>query len=153
MGAGPNTSVRRGGASTSGRGSTAPPLPPRVFHMRHDSDFASPSSTSTILFHDTPIRVMFDTSATHCFLAEGCVKRLGIECSSCPSFIVGLPDGSKIQGSREVLSCPLVLGDREWPADLIVMDMPHEDILLGMSWLQRYSSHRLEDQDSDTKSR
>ena len=25
------------------------------------------------------------------------------------------------------------------PANLIVMDMPHEDIILGMSWLQRYS--------------
>ena len=82
---------------------------------------------------------MFDTGVTHCFLAEGCARRLGIECASCPSFIVGLPDGSRVRGSREVLRCPLVLGGREWPADLIDMNMPHEDIILGMSWLQRYN--------------
>ena len=82
---------------------------------------------------------MFDTGVTHCFLAECGERRLGIKCSSCPSFIVGLPDGSRVQGSREVLRCPLVLGGREWPTDLIVMDMQHKDILLGMSWLQRYS--------------
>ena len=38
------------------------------------------------------------------------------------------------------MRCPLVLGGREGPAELIVMDMPYEDILLGMSWLQRYSA-------------
>ena len=27
---------------------------------------------------------------------------------------------------------------REWPKDLIVMDLPHEDIILGMDWMRQH---------------
>ena len=37
--------------------------------------------------------------------------------------------------SREVLGCPIRIGEREWPADLIVMPLRMDDLILGMDFM------------------
>ena len=100
--------------------------------MRDEDAFSSPITSGTIHIRDASVRILFDTGATHCFISLECVRRLGLEPTPCSSFIVGLPDGSRVAGSLELLGCPVRISERIWPADLIVMELPHEDVILGM---------------------
>jgi hypothetical protein len=68
-----------------------------------------------------------------------CVDKLSLICISSASFIMALPDGSRVRGDREILQCTIRIGDRDWFTDLIVMQLAHEDeVILGMDWLRRY---------------
>ena len=100
--------------------------------MRSDDAFSAPTALGTIHIRDSPVRILFDTGVTHCFISLECVHRLGLEPTQCSSFIVGLPDGSRIAGSLELLGCPVRISERIWPANLIVMELPHKDVILGM---------------------
>ena len=59
---------------------------------------------------------------------------------NCEPFVVGLPDGTRIVGDREIRDCAIRIGSRDWAADLIVMKLKHEDIILGMDWLTKYKA-------------
>ena len=107
-----------------------PPPPPRVYQMRAEEVFSAPTVIGTIHIHDTPVRILFDTGAPHCFISLECVQRLGLEPSVCDCFVVGLPDGSRVKCSLELLECPIRIAERVWPADLIVMDLSREDLIL-----------------------
>ena len=126
----------RGSSSSGGRGRGSG----RMFQMRSADDHVSPSASGTILIHSIPLRILFDTGATHSFISFSCVRRLRLVCTPCESFIVGLPDGTRVEGSREILDCPVTLSDCVWPADLVVLKMPSEDVILGMDWLTRFKA-------------
>ena len=106
--------------------------------MRAEEVFSAPTAIGTIHIHDTPVLILFDTGVTHCFISLDCVQRLGLEPTVCDCFVVGLPDGSRVKGSLELLECPIRIATRVWPADLIVMDLPREDLILGMDWMRRH---------------
>ncbi len=108
--------------------------------MRIATDYASPSASGTILIHESPVRILFDTGATHSFIACACVRRLRLVCTPCESFPVGLADGTRVEGRREILGCPLSIASKVWPANLIELKMLHEDVILGMDWLTRFSA-------------
>ena len=66
-------------------------------------------------------------------MSSACVDRLGLTCSEGTSFMVGLPDGRKLRGNREILHCPIRIGGRDWFADFIVIQLsPNDDVILGM---------------------
>ena len=90
------------------------------------------------MFGCLPLRILFDTGATHCFIAEKCVAKLKLACADCPSLFVRFPDGARIRTGREVLGCPLHIGECEWPSDIIVMPLRTDDIILGMNFLSHY---------------
>ena len=107
--------------------------------MRAD-DRTAPTSAGTIHFHDECLSILFDTGATHCFIAEACVARLSLSCTSGLPLTIGLADGAKVRTSREVLGCPIRIGEREWPADLIVMPLRMDDLILGMDFMDHYGA-------------
>ncbi|KAL6555076.1 hypothetical protein OROGR_006334 [Orobanche gracilis] len=43
-------------------------------------------------------------------------------------------------GNREVRECPLRIGDRDWPSNLIVVDLKGKDLILGDDWLNRHGA-------------
>ena len=72
-------------------------------------------------------------------MSSACVARLGLTCTEGVSFVVGLLDGSKVRGNKEILQCPIRIGNRDWYADFIVMQLsPDDDVILGMDWMMRY---------------
>lgn len=107
--------------------------------MRAD-DRTAPTSAGTIHFHDACLSILFDTGATHCFIAEACVARLSLSCTSGLPLTIGLADGAKVRTSREILGCPIHIGEREWPTDLIVMPLRMDDLILGMDFMDHYGA-------------
>ena len=69
------------------------------------------------------MHILFDTSATHSFMSLECLDRLGLVTTEGVEYVVGLPDGSKVRVSCELLQCPLGIGNRDWLADFIVMKL------------------------------
>ena len=53
---------------------------------------------------------------------------------------MGLPDRSKVSSSLELLGFPVRISERVWPADLIVMELQHKDIILGMDWMRQHGA-------------
>ncbi|XP_073063981.1 uncharacterized protein [Primulina eburnea] len=77
--------------------------------------------------------------ATHSFISESFVKRLGIMTVATDSgFRVSIPSGDQMFTSRIVRGLELRLQQKAVRADLIVLPLPEFDIILGMDWL---SSH------------
>ena len=60
-------------------------------------------ATGMIWIQSHPVHILFDTCTTLSFMSYACVDRLQLKCSTSASFVVGLPDGSKIRGDREIL--------------------------------------------------
>ena len=71
---------RQDGASTS---IALLPAPPRVYQMRADDAFSAPIAIGTIHIHDMHVRILFDTGATHYFIAMECVRRLSLAPTQC----------------------------------------------------------------------
>lgn len=98
-----------------------------------------PMTTGTLLIRFEPVRLLFDSGATHSFIVENCVDRLGLVCDlECEPFVVALPNGDKLVGTRGLKEFPILIGDREWVVDLIAINMLHYNIILGMDWLSRH---------------
>jgi hypothetical protein len=109
--------------------------------MRRAEDDNAPVSTGTLFFRSEPVRLLFDSGATHSFIAENCVDRIGLACDlECEPFVVRLPNGDKLIGTRGLKEFPISIGGREWMVDLIAIGMLHYDIILGMDWLSRHGA-------------
>ena len=55
------------------------------------------------------MHILFDTGAKHSYMSSACASRLGLTCTEGVSFVVGLPDGSRVSGDREIRQCPIGL--------------------------------------------
>ena len=115
------------------------PTQAQAFQMRLE-DQSAPTAAGTILYHDFLLRILFETGATHCFIADSCMAKLGLHCTSCPSLLIGMPDGSRVRTGREIVGCPVRIGERDWPADLIVMPLKTDDLILGMNFMGYYDA-------------
>ena len=64
---------------------------------------------------------------------------LGIHVSSIDfDLIVATPMGDSIVTSRMLKNCPMMIGYREMPVDLVLLDLQDFDVILGMDWLVSY---------------
>ncbi len=86
----------------------------------------------------TLIRVIMDTGANVSIVTLSVVKKLRM--------IMELPDGSRIiavdQIKKNVISIvketPLSIQDARVPVNLLVIDVPEDNLLLGTDWLDYY---------------
>ena len=92
-----------------------------MFEIRRDDVLNAHTATGTIWIQSKPVHILFDTGAMHSFMSSACAHRLQLTCSSNASFVVRLPDGSMICGDREILQCPIRIGNRDWLANFIVI--------------------------------
>ncbi|XP_075504419.1 uncharacterized protein LOC142541850 [Primulina tabacum] len=77
-----------------------------------------------------------DSGATHSFISESFVKKLGILSVDVESgFIVTVPSSEHMVSSSMVKDVELKLQKNIMRADLIVLLMPEFDIILGIDWL------------------
>ncbi|MCQ7926296.1 retroviral-like aspartic protease family protein, partial [Salmonella enterica] len=112
----------------------------RLFALGGDGAEADPS----VITGDVPIsgimtRVLIDSGATHSFASERFVRRLGqVPDRADSEFSTVLPSGEIIRSDQILVARSVVMGGREMFVDLIVLDMPYYEVILGMDWLSKY---------------
>ncbi|XP_073017946.1 uncharacterized protein [Primulina eburnea] len=118
------------------------PTTGRAYVMHAEEAEAAPDSTlitGRIYIAGVATHALLDSGATHSFISESFVKRLGIiPVAMDLGFRVSIPSGDQMFTSRIVRGLELTLQQKTVQADLIVLPLPEFDIILGMDWL---SSH------------
>ena len=93
-----------------------------------------------LLFH-LWARVLFDSGASHSFIAALCVKYLGLEVETLEKPLqVSSPLGIRVRVDQICRGCELEISGILLTVDLRVMDMSEFDVILCMDWL---TAHRV----------
>ena len=81
-------------------------------------------------------RVLFNSGASHSFIATSCVRVLGLEVETLDEPLhVSSPLGTKARIVRICRGCELDISGILLTVDLRVMDMSEFEVILGMDWL------------------
>ena len=84
-------------------------------------------------------RVLFDSGASHSFIATSCVRELGLEVEALDKpLYVSSPLGTRVSVGLICRGCELEIFGILLTVDLRVMDMSEFDVILGMDWLTAY---------------
>ena len=100
---------------------------------------APPAIEGMFPIHGTMGRVLFDTGATHCFIATHFAKALGLLATA--ENTVTCVDSPLGSGSLIFFICRGVgveIGSLVLPTDMMVLDMNVHDVIIGMDWLADY---------------
>ena len=83
--------------------------------------------------------VLFDSSASHLFIAASVVIELGLEVETLKeSLYVSYPLGIRARIGMICRGCKLEISGTLLTVDLRIMDMSEFDVILGMDWLIAY---------------
>ena len=84
-------------------------------------------------------RVLFDSGASHSFIAASAVVELGLEVEALEEpMYVSSPLGTRVRIGMICRGCKLEISAILLTVDLRVMNMSEFDIILGMDWLMAY---------------
>jgi hypothetical protein len=102
---------------------------------------ASDMMTGTLLMNNFNVHVLFDSGATHSFIAKRIVTKLrkGVEIVE-KGFIIGTPMGNMIVTNIVYVDVGVSLSGYETEVDLIPLELHDFDIILGMNWLSKYKA-------------
>ena len=95
----------------------------------------------TVFLFDIPIRVLFDTGASHSFIAMKTVKRKELKLKSKLEknpLCVQNPIGGSTNLCLYCEEVPISHSLHQFPIDLYILDFDGFDVLLGMDWLTKY---------------
>ena len=61
-------------------------------------------------------------------------------CKLSDPYSVMLPSGETVSSNQVIQNSPDIIDNRELLVNLIVLDMPEYDVILGIDWLRRYNA-------------
>jgi hypothetical protein len=94
--------------------------------------------TSTFSINDIPVKILFDSGATHSFIGGSLVENLNLNGSHVKdAFIIITPTG-QISSSTLLCGVRLGLGSKILPTNLTVISLEVMDVILGMDWMTRH---------------
>ena len=95
--------------------------------------------TGIILVYNHDAYALVDPGATHSFILVPLTERHQIESQPIDGrMVVFVPNGNTMVFERIVPGSRLVIQNKDFPADLIVLVIHDFDIVLGMDWLSRH---------------
>ena len=98
-----------------------------------------PVIQSTFLLSRLWARVLFDSGASHSFIAASVVIELGLEVEALEEpLYVSSPSGIGARIGMICRGCELEISGTLLTVDLRIMDMSEFDVILGMDWLTAY---------------
>ncbi|XP_057445804.1 uncharacterized protein LOC130737942 [Lotus japonicus] len=117
-----------------------PSAPGRVFAMSGKQAVVTDDLIQgTRVIAGTSLMVLFDSGATHSFIAEECVKKLGLLTADLQfDLVVATAAANRLVTRTTCLQCPLIYEDRKFLANLICLGLKELDVILGMDWLAQY---------------
>jgi predicted aspartyl protease len=81
------------------------------------------------------VKVLFDSGATHSFINEKILNKLGLKsCHMNRSFLITTL-GGRVTTGKLLMRVPLELGSKIAPANLLALSLEGIDVILGMDWL------------------
>ena len=112
----------------------------RVYAITPPAESADqPVIQGTFLLSHLWARVLFDSDASHSFIASSVVIELGLEVKALEEpLYVSSPLGIKAGIGMIYRGCELEIFEILLTMDLRVMDMSEFDVILGMDWLTAY---------------
>jgi predicted aspartyl protease len=91
--------------------------------------------TGTFSIRDHLVKILFDSGATHSFISENLVCKLGLHsCHTKESFVV-FTAGGRIPSNTITKVVPLQLGSKTFLTNLILLGLGGLDVILGKNWL------------------
>ena len=79
---------------------------------------------------------MYDSGASHSFIAYNCVRRLGLSVHKFPyDLVVSTPTGVKVVTADGCLSCVINAEGHESIVDLICLPLQGLEVILDIDWL------------------
>jgi hypothetical protein len=111
--------------------------------------------TGTFSISDTPVKILFDSGATHSFISEKLISKLGLKGSHTTSAYKIITPGGQITSNILIRGVCLGLGSKIIPTNLIVINLVGMDVILGMEWMIQHKvildiSDRVEEINSPT---
>jgi len=80
--------------------------------------------------------VLYDSGATHSFVLNACVKKLGLPvCELQCELVVSTPASDLVRTSSLCARCPVEVEGRRYKVNLICLPLYELEIILGMDWL------------------
>ena len=115
-------------------------VPARVFALTQAEAEDNPSVVSgNILISSIPAYALIDSGATHSFASTKYVRRLGKPLDKLDvKYSISLPSGELMSSDQVLRGCTVFVDGRELFIDLVVLDMPDYEVILGMDWLSKY---------------
>jgi len=88
-----------------------------------------------------PTKVLFDAGATHSFSNPATAKRIVCAVEDMNVHLcVSTPIGSAYPTDQIVRDCPIIIQNREFFANLVVLGIQGYDVILGIDWLIAYQA-------------
>jgi hypothetical protein len=94
--------------------------------------------TSTFSINDTPVKVLFDSGATHSFINESLLDKLGLRGVQTKSAYKITTPGGNITSQLVTFEVPLRLGSKVIRSNLITIKLGSMDVILGMEWMNQH---------------
>jgi hypothetical protein len=101
------------------------------------SDIPEGSSvfTGTFSINDTPVKILFDSGATHSFISENLLGKLGLKGTQTKSSYKIITPGGNISSHIVTFGVPLKLRSKNIQSNLITINLEGVDVILGMDWM------------------
>ena len=104
-----------------------------------EADASPDVITGMISVYDHDAYALVDPGATHSFISVPFTKRHQIESHPIDGrMVVSVPNGDTMISERIVPGSRLVIQNKDFSADLIVLGIHDFDIVLGMDWLSKH---------------
>jgi len=100
------------------------------------------SSEVCVFINSTPLIAIIDTGATHCFIVNSCVERLGLVVTLLlRGMVVDTPTNGSVTTSLACAKCPVIFGCVDFELDLVCLSLKHMDVIFGMDWMLTFGAN------------
>jgi hypothetical protein len=94
--------------------------------------------TSTFSINDTPVKILFDSGATHSFIRENLLGKLGLKGMHTKLAYKIITQGGNISSHIVTFGVPLKLGSKNIQSNLITIKLEGMNVILGMDWMTQH---------------
>jgi predicted aspartyl protease len=88
--------------------------------------------TGTFSINNTPVKILFDPGATHSFISEKLLGKMGLKGSHTNSTYKIITPGGKITSNILICGVCLGLGSKIFLTNFIALSLAGMDVILGM---------------------
>ena len=108
--------------------------------MRAREDQDAPGViTGNFTLYNIEMHALINSGSTHSYI---CIEQLSDKFPSVEplayDMLVTSPQGHSVRVNQVYKNCPLMVRDKEFPVDMIVLSFHEFDLILGMDWLSKH---------------